>query len=111
MAKSSRRPDPFDRPLDACLERLRVHGIPYRPDFAEIDRWIARCPVCADELLLHEPYRGSAITVRCGGGCHESRIVEGLAAAPRRPDEGLDIAEQASDIAHNALELLERSWR
>jgi hypothetical protein len=111
MDKSNARPDPFDRPLDATLERLRVHRIAYRPHYADIDRWITSCPICAEELVLHEPYIGSPVTVRCASLCHEQRIVAALAAEPPRFDEGLALAEGASEIAHRALELLEESCR
>jgi hypothetical protein len=109
--KSSRRADPFARPLDATLERLRVHGIPYRGDYSDIDRWLTSCPVCAEELLLHEPYLGAPVTVRCASQCHESRIVAALAAEPHSQDAGLDLAEGVSEIAHRALDLLEERCR
>jgi hypothetical protein len=99
---------PEDRPLDVTLERLRVHAIAYRPDYADIARWLSECPICSEELLLHEPYVGAPVTVRCSGGCHETRIVAALAAEPRR-DEGIALAEAASGVAHRALELLEES--
>ncbi|HEY4429235.1 MAG TPA: hypothetical protein VGN08_13615 [Solirubrobacteraceae bacterium] len=80
------RADPFERPLDALLERLRVHSIAYRPDFEAVDRWRTSCPCCSGELILHEPYVGSAVVVRCvEGECHESRIVDALAARPLEP--------------------------
>jgi hypothetical protein len=111
MAKSNRRPDPFDRPLDATLERLRILGLPYRPHFAHVDRWVAVCPCCQGELHLREPFVGSAVTVSCDGGCHESRIVAALAAEPPNYDVGLSLAEEASDIAHRALEIAEQPCR
>lgn len=82
MAKSNRRPDPFDRPLDALLERLRIHGRRYRPHPHDLERWIATCPVCGNEMGLREPYVGAAVSVVCGHGCHETRIVHALAAEP-----------------------------
>jgi hypothetical protein len=104
---SRRRTDVFDRPLDATLERLRVHGLAYRPHFDRVDAWIATCPVDGEELLLHEPYLGSPVVVRCTGECHESRIIAALAAPPYDPGPGLGLAEEAAAIAHRALELAE----
>jgi hypothetical protein len=109
--KPSRRSDPFDRPLDAALERLRVHNLAYRPHHADVDRWIATCPLDGEEMTLHEPYVGSWVTVRCAGGCHEARIIAALAAEPQQPDQGLDRAEETSDIAWRALELAESLCR
>jgi hypothetical protein len=101
------RPDPFARPLDATLERLRAHGITYRCHIDHLDRWVTFCPICGDSLTLREPYVGAAVAVRCDGGCHESRIVGALAAEPSPHDEGLDLAEAVADIARRAIELLE----
>jgi hypothetical protein len=111
MDKLSRRPDPFSRPLDAVLERLRVLRLGYRPHPDDLERWIATCPICGNEMILRENYVGAAVTVICGHGCHETRIVAALAAEPRCYDEGPALAEDASDIAHRALELLEESCR
>lgn len=105
------RSDPFDRPLDAMLERLRVHGITYGRPGTEIDRWVTSCAVCGQPMMLHEPYLGSPVTVRCSAGCHESRVVRALAAEPHRYDEGLDLAEDASAAAWRALDLLEQACR
>jgi len=111
-SKANRRPDPFDRPLDATLERLRVHSLAYRPHFDLVDAWLATCPIDGEELLLHEPYVGAAVTILCAGGCHESRIVHGLAAEPSYSSiQGLDLAEDVSSIAHRALELVESLCR
>lgn len=106
MPKSSPR---SDRPLDALLERLRWHELAYRPHHDDVERWIATCPSCGNEMVLREAYPGAPVTVICGHGCHESRIVAALAAEPRPDDEGLALAEDASEIAHRALELLEES--
>jgi hypothetical protein len=105
--ESKHRADPFDRPLDCLLERLRFHELAYRPKHDDIERWITSCPICGEELLLHEPFVGSAVTVRCAGSCHETRIVGRLAAEFCRPDLALELAEQVSRVAHRALELLE----
>jgi hypothetical protein len=110
--ESSRRPDPFDRPLDALLERLRIHQLSHRPHPDDLERWIATCPCCGNEMVLREPYIGAAVTVICGHGCHETRIIAALAADPLIPgSQGLDLAEDASAIAQRALELLEASCR
>jgi hypothetical protein len=108
--KSSRRPDPFDRPLDTVLELLRVHQLAYRPHHEDVERWIAECPICRDEMALRESYVGGPVTIICRQLCHESRIASALASEPR-PAEGLDLAEAASRIAHQALALVESSCR
>jgi hypothetical protein len=104
-------PDPFDRPLDAMLERLRVHDIRYEWHTDQLDRWDLSCPICAASTTLREPYKGAAVTVRCDGGCHESRILAALAAEPHGYDAGLELAEAVSALAWRALELLESSCR
>ncbi len=76
------RPDPFDRPLDAMLERLRVHAIRYQWHADQLDRWDTTCPICVEPATLREPY-----------------------------DAGLELAEAASAVAWRALELLEASCR
>lgn len=107
----SRRPDPFDRPLDTLLERLRAHGIGYMWHADQLDRWDTSCPICGEPMTLREPYKGAAVAIRCDNGCHESRMVAALATEPNRRDEGLDLAEAASEIAQRALKLVETSCR
>ncbi len=41
----------------------------------------------------------------------QTRIVAALAAEPRNADEALGLAEQASAIAHQALQLVESTCR
>jgi hypothetical protein len=80
----SRRPDPFDRPLDALLERMRWHKLIYRWDIRDLTVWHAPCPVCGGCLALRlvERYVGGPVSITCVNDCHESRIVAALAAAP-----------------------------
>jgi hypothetical protein len=105
------RPDPFDRPLDTLLERLRVQGISYGSDPEQIDRWITSCLICGNRTMLFEPYVGGPVTIRCVDACDEARIVAALAVEPHGHDEGLDLAEQATVIARRALGLVEASCR
>jgi hypothetical protein len=83
------RQDPFDRPLDALLERMRRHGIAYRPDLGALDVWLATCPVCGGSLALRlvERGMGGPVAITCVNGCHESRVFAALAAAPRKDAE------------------------
>jgi hypothetical protein len=108
MWRMGNRPDPFERPLDALLERLRVHGLDYRPAKAW-DTWTATCPVCGNSMLLRERFRGAAVELNCiWGGCHESRIVAALAEPPGiSGEDALQLAEGLSAVAHRALALLE----
>jgi hypothetical protein len=79
------RPDPFDRPLDALLERIRWHGLDHTGDPEAIDAWVAPCPVCGcgrPALRFVERYVGGPVSITCVSGCHETRIVAALAAAP-----------------------------
>jgi hypothetical protein len=109
MSARAKRPDPFERPLDALLERLRIHGLDYRPHRTDVECWLADCPVCGSQMLLRERYIGAPAEARCTfGGCHESRIVAALAEPPGISAEvALELAEQASAIAHRALAQLE----
>jgi hypothetical protein len=110
--QSNRRPDPFDRPLDVLIERLRWHELGYRWSEDDLRLWRAICPCCRDEMTLRESYVGGPVSIRCAGlGCDETRVVAALAAEPYRPEEGLDLAEGMSALAHRALELLESRCR
>jgi hypothetical protein len=107
------RADPFARPLDAALERMRVHSLGYTPHPGDIRRWVGRCPSCREyALVLHEPFVGGSVSVTCGRSCDESRIIAGLAAAPEvLSDHALELAEQGADLARRAIELADRSCR
>lgn len=80
-----RRPEPFDRPLDHALERLRTHGLPYRGDAARLNTWHAVCPFCrvpAWTLTLREHGHGGSIDLRCTAGCDPADIAAALDADP-----------------------------
>ena len=118
-AKRSRgtRPDPFARPLDHALERLRAHQLPYVGDAARLHVWRAVCPCCRVPnwmLTLRERGRGGAIDLRCAAGCKDAEVraalerdpTEGrIEAAEARAADALELAEQAREIAVRALEL------
>ena len=107
MTKSNRdAADPWARPLDCVLERLREHNLDYRPHPDDVERWRATCPCCGNELGLREPYIGSAVEVVCGFGCHVSRIIDALAREPKG-DSSLVLAEEAADLARRAIRLAE----
>ena len=109
QSRSAGRRDPFDRPLDALLERMRWHSLEYRPHPGHVDRWVADCPVCdaqwpALELVEHpsvarpllaEEFVGGPVSAICMNGCHESRIIAALAATPKQA-QGKDASRQAA---------------
>jgi hypothetical protein len=111
------RPDPFDYSLDRALERLRVHGLPYRGDPKHFNCWSAVCPFCrvpAWTLTLREHGRRGAIGLICAAGCTCAEIHAALErepaearieAAEAKTAEVLDLAEQAREVAARALEL------
>jgi hypothetical protein len=111
------RRDPFARPLDRALERLRAHGLPYRADAEHFNTWRAACPSCRVPdwtLLLREHGHGGSIDLRCVVGCAEPEIQAALdrepadariEAAEVRAIEALGLAEQARDLAARALDL------
>ncbi len=107
--RSSQRPDPFARPLDALLQRLREAGLPYYWSQTDLKIWKAVCPSCrAPEwgLSVRESYVGGQVTVRCAGGCSDGEIRTALDAAAREVDPyALELAVQARDIAEAALAL------
>lgn len=117
------RRDPFARPLDRALERLRVHGLPHRADAEHFNTWHAACPSCRVPdwtLLLREHGRGGSIDLRCVAGCAEHEIRDALErnpaearieAADARAVEALELAEQARDLAARALALAVRAHR
>ncbi len=112
-----RRPDPFARPLDRVLERLRAHGLPYRGDERHLSTWHAVCPFCRVPdwtLALREHGYGGSIALRCVAGCTEADIHRALEREPAeagienaeaRAAEALELAEQARDLAARALAL------
>jgi hypothetical protein len=80
-----RAPDPFARPLDHALERLRAHGLPYRGDAVRFNTWRAVCPFCrvpAWTLVLREHGQGGSIDLRCASGCDQADIATALGADP-----------------------------
>jgi hypothetical protein len=111
------RPDPFSRPLDHALERLRVHGLIHRGDAERFNTWHAVCPSCrvpAWTLLLREHGHGGSIDLRCAAGCTEHDIRDALErdpagarieAADAKAAEALALAEEAHDLAARSLEL------
>ncbi len=116
------RRDPFARPLDHALERLRVHGLPHRADAERFNTWHAVCPSCrvpAWTLLLREHGHGGSIDLRCAAGCAEHDIRDALErdlaearieAADAKAAEALELAEDARDLAARALELAVRAY-
>ena len=117
------RRDPFARPLDHALERLRAHALPYRADVEHLTTWHAVCPACrvaAWTLLLREHGRGGSVALRCAAGCDEADIRTALERDPAehqietaeaRAAEALTIAERARDLAARALELAATAQR
>ena len=118
-AKRSRtaRPDPFARPLDHALERLRVHELPYRADVRRFDIWQSVCPSClvGDWMLtVRERGLGGEINLRCAAGCGEIDIRRALERDPAdarvealeaSADEAWAICENLREIAAAALDL------
>ena len=118
-AKRSRaaRPDPFARPLDHALERLRAHGLPYRANEHRFDTWQAVCPSCLVgdwTLTLLERRVGGEIRLGCGAGCDEREVRRALErdaaearldAAEARTAEVWAIAMRLREVAVRALEL------
>ena len=91
------RPDPFADSLDHALERLRVHGLPYRGDPKYINCWSAVCPFCrvpAWTLTLREHGRGGTIRLICVAGCTSAEI---HGALERDPSEALVEAAEARE--------------
>lgn len=79
------RRDPFGRPLDHALERLRTHGLPYGGDAARINTWHAVCPFCrvpAWTLTLREHGHGGSTDLRCASSCNQADIAAALDADP-----------------------------
>jgi hypothetical protein len=117
------RRDPFARPLDHALERLRVHGLPHHADAEHFNTWHAACPSCrvpAWTLLLREHGHGGSIDLRCAAGCAEHDIRDALErhpaearveAADARAAEVLGLAEEARNLAARALALAVRAHR
>jgi hypothetical protein len=85
----NRREDPFNRPLDRTLLRMRAlwpGETIYRPHPDKVDTWVGRCPVCQlrsvytlsiTEMPLlvggvEEP--GGEVRFDCWSGCDESFI-------------------------------------
>jgi hypothetical protein len=116
------RRDPFARPLDHALERLRIHGLPHRADAEHVHTWHAVCPSCrvpAWTLLLREHSHGGSIDLRCAAGCAEHDIHGALErdpaearieAADARATEALELVEEARDLAARALELVVHAY-
>lgn len=102
--------------LDAsqALEGLRTLGLSYRPDLRQPDGlWQARCPVCAaytdkPTLTIIESRRGAPVSLSCSSRqCSRDEIANRLHDALRPPIDGhlaLELADAASQIAHQALE-------
>jgi hypothetical protein len=111
------RQDPFARPLDHALERLRAHGLPYRADPTRFDTWHAVCVFCrvgAWTLTLRERGVGGEINLRCAAGCSDGEIRQVLErhpadaqieAAEAGTAEAWAITAQMREIAGRALEL------
>lgn len=79
------RSDPFARPLDRALLRLRVHGLPYRADERHTSTWAAVCPTCrvpAWTLGIREHGYGGSIDLGCSTGCESADIAAALEADP-----------------------------
>lgn len=103
--------------LDLALEYLRGHELPYRWHATDLRVWEAVCPACiAPEwgLMLREPVKFGPISVWCKSGCSAGEIKQALEREPIPPQlaaaqaevaEAWQVAEQTSEIAHQALEL------
>jgi hypothetical protein len=96
--------------LDLALEYLRGHGLPYRWSEHDIRTWEAVCPHCHAlewALRIREPRRGGPISLYCRSGCTTDEIRTALEAEPVEPrvEQALLLAEQARDIAEQALAL------
>jgi hypothetical protein len=112
--------DPFARPLDRALQRLRAHGLPYKADGTRVDVWRAVCPFCRVPdwtLSLREHGYGGPLALQCAAGCTEPEINRALdqepaeariEAAEARAAEALELAEQARDLATRAVALATR---
>lgn len=112
-----RADDPFSRPLDHALERLRTHGLPHRGDTRHFHTWRAVCPSCRVPdwtLTLRERGYGGPIVIRCAVGCSETEVNDALAREPAearieaaevREAHAWEIAEQLRTLLVRALEL------
>jgi len=45
-------------------------------------RWLAVCPGCWADLAIIEHGQGGRVSLYCGGGCHERRVLNALQKAP-----------------------------
>src|SRR5262249_20594731 len=69
--------------LDRTLELLREAQLPYVWHEGNLNRWTSCCPRCTSgtwDLVILD--RGSAVSLRCRGGCTEWQIVEALRERP-----------------------------
>lgn len=110
------RADPFARPLDRALERLRAHGLPYCGDATHFHTWHAVCPHCrvpAWTLTLREYGHGGKIGLRCAG-CESADVAAALEADPAarrieaaqaREAEAWALVAELRVLAARALEL------
>jgi len=119
-AKRSRgtRLDPFARPLDHALERLRVHGLPYSGHPERVSVWRSVCPSCRIGewcLTLREHGHGGSIDLRCSVGCTDSEIRVALErdpaerrieAAEAREARAWEVVGQLRTLTVRALELV-----
>jgi hypothetical protein len=84
--RRSAPPASHERPLDALLERLRRHGLSYRPAPSP-QSWTAACPSCRGEALRLNERRDEFdlqdlgdVSLSCSNGCHPARILEQLSS-------------------------------
>jgi hypothetical protein len=101
-----------DGPLTVTLERLRRHDLPYRWHEHDLKVWEAVCPACRFgdySLRIREPFRDAPVSLLCGWGCSDAEIRTALEREPVEPQihAALELAERASTIAAEALEILE----
>jgi hypothetical protein len=109
--------NPFSRPLDRALERLRAHRLPHRGHPTRFDTWSAVCPACRTPdwtLTLRERGYGGVIDVRCVAGCTSAEIHGALErdpsearveAAEAREAQAWEIVEELRALLLRALEL------
>jgi hypothetical protein len=100
-------------PMDVALQQLRGLALPYKWDERDLCVWWAVCPACKAQewaLRLREAGRGGPVSLSCSTGCDSAAIHASLAADPNalRLVGALELGEEASRIAHQALDHAQR---
>lgn len=114
-------PPPSRLTVDTVLSQLRALDLSYRWDDDDLRVWWALCPKCMKaaggdgkgpgglwSLRIREAHKGAPATLMCKNGCEDADVRERLEADPDnlKLGDALILAEQASAVAHEALDRL-----